>query len=108
MLTPAVALPLLLATALDASSPAPVRSRMDVSAAAPSGACRPEPAPSLESSPRAPEPGLRRIWSAVGCQVVRAGALAPLRGGMTREAARTPGDGRVRRLRTRGPPCRVS
>ena len=103
MLTPAAALPLLLATALDASSPAPMRSRRDVSAPAPSGACRTGSAPSLESSPRAPGPGLRRIWSAVGCEVVQAGALAPLRDGMTRETAGTAGDGRVRRLRTRGP-----
>jgi hypothetical protein len=108
MLTPAVALPLLLATALDASSPAPVRPRGVVSPAAVSGAARPEPAPSLESSPRPLEPGLRRSWSAVGCLVLRAGALAPLRGGIAPESARATEDGRVRRIGARGPPRRVS
>ena len=109
MLTPAVALSLLLATALGASSPAPVRPQASVSAVAPTVPSRPDPAPSLESSPRTPEPGLRRTWSAVGgCQVVRAGAPAPLQGGLAWEAASATEDGRVRHSRTRGPPRRVS
>lgn len=108
MLTPAVALPLLLATALDASSPAPARSRADVSPTVLTDAVPPEPAPSLESSPRPPEPGLRRAWSAVGCQVVQASAPAPLRRGIAAESARATADGRVRRIGARGPPRRVS
>src|SRR5262245_2627851 len=108
MLTPAVALPLLLATALGASSSAPARSLAGVSAEAPTSASRPDPAPSLESSPRPPEPTLRRSWSAVGCDVVEAGVPAPLRGGVARESAGDPEDGRVRRTQPRGPPRRVS
>jgi hypothetical protein len=107
MLTQLVALPLLLATSLDAPALASTRSRTDVSAEAPGGDFRRDPAPSIESSPRPPEPGLRRVWSAVGCEPVDAGARPPLRGRVTTDSARATEDGRVRKSRTRGPPCRV-
>jgi hypothetical protein len=108
MLSPVLALPLLLATALSASSEAPARPPADVSAAAPIADFRSDPVPTLESSPRTPEPALRRVWSAVGCQVVQTGAPAPLRGRVASEAARAIQDHRVLRIRTRGPPRRVS
>lgn len=106
MLTVAVALPLLLATSLGA--PAPARFRAGVSEAVPSSCCRHEPAPSLESSPRPPEPSLRRSWSALGCQVVAAGVPAPLRGGVAREAAGATTDGQAAAIQPRGPPRRDS
>lgn len=108
MLTPLVALPLLLATTLDAPVSAPARLSAGVSTVALGDASRRDSEPSLESSPRAPEPGLRRSWSAVGCQVVQADARPPWRGWTAAEGAGSVRDGRVLKSRTRGPPCRVS
>jgi len=106
MLTPLAALPLVLATALGAPSPASTRTGGERGGAAFWDDTRPESVPSIESCPRTPDPVLRRC-SALGRQALQEGAPTLLRGGIRPAIAMTVEDGRVRRLPSRGPPRRV-
>lgn len=107
MLIPLAALPLLAAT-LDAPAAAPAWPPADAYAASPRRETEAPPAPSIESSPRIPEPALRRTWCAVGTEVARAGPPVAAGRGIGSPAARATVEGRVQRLRTRGPPRRES
>jgi hypothetical protein len=104
MLTQLVALPLLLAATLDAPQPETIRPRVGASAAALGSVPQPPPVPSLESSPRLPEPVLRRTWCAEGSEATQAGASGPVGRGITKTAALALADGRIQRPRPRGPP----
>jgi len=108
MLTPLVALPLLLATALDAPAAAPTRLRVGPSLATIASLPQRPPAPSLESSLRLPEPVLRRTWCAEGSEMTRADAAGLVGRGTARHMAMALREGRIQRLKTRGPPRRRS
>jgi hypothetical protein len=107
MLTPLAALPLVLATALGVPTPASSRAGRDPGGGASWDATRPESMPSLETSPRVPDPVLRRCWSALGRDADQLGAPTLLRGGIRPATAMTTEDGRARQLPSRGPPRRV-
>jgi hypothetical protein len=109
MLSPVAALPLLLAATLDAPPvAAPARPTVDSYAAEYERRTEAPPAPTIESSPRLPEPSLRRSGYAEGSDQARAGQPGATDSNLASPAARRVGEGRVQRLRTRGPPQRES
>jgi hypothetical protein len=106
MLITVAALPLLLAATLDAPAAAHPRLGAEPRAAEPLRAHEAPPR-SIESSPRAPEPALRRTWSAVGCRVAQVAAPAVQRAMAAPGAASAVAKVEAYRLRTRGPPVAI-